>query len=341
VVLDSLGLTVLLSLLVGMVYEAIGSAADARRMPRIGTRYNIGGGVKLNLFCSGAAGPTVIFESGLGSPGYSWYKVQPEVAKFSRACWYDRAGYGWSDPANTPRTSEQIARELHALLGASGIAPPYVLVAHSFGGYNARMFHSFYPLEVAGIVLVDSSHEDQMSRMPETLRRQWDRERENYRAIPFLINIGLVRLMRLVERFPVAPPSVTGPDRAILEYLMFQPKLFRAAFEEMGYFGNKSAAQVRGSGDLGNLPLELLVATRPEPGDDAAYVRVWNEELQPALAKLSTRSHLTRLDCGHMIPYDRPDAVIAATRSVVETARTDRLLCRRATLPEEPPRHLR
>jgi pimeloyl-ACP methyl ester carboxylesterase len=77
------------------------------------------------------------------------------------ACWYDRAGYGWSDPAPGDRTSADIAEDLHKLLRAASVAPPYVLVDHSFGGFNVRVFASQWREETAGLVLVDSASENQ------------------------------------------------------------------------------------------------------------------------------------------------------------------------------------
>lgn len=132
-----------LLLLAGFVYEQIGEWRDRRDFPQVGRSIDIGGR-SLNLFCSGAGSPTVVFDSGSGQPGYSWILVQPEVAKLARACWYDRAGYGWSDPATGVRTSADIADDLHKLLRAAGIAPPYVLDGHSFGGFNVRVFSNRY-----------------------------------------------------------------------------------------------------------------------------------------------------------------------------------------------------
>jgi pimeloyl-ACP methyl ester carboxylesterase len=102
--------------------------------------------------------PTVVFESGMGASCLSWTLVQPAVAEFCRAVSYDRAGHGWSDGAHEPRTAQQIAQELRALLEVAGVRGPYVLVAHSFGGYVSRAFAHLYRSEVVGMVLVDSIH---------------------------------------------------------------------------------------------------------------------------------------------------------------------------------------
>ena len=125
------------------------------------------GGYNLYVNCRGFGAPTVVLDAGLGVASDSWVLVQPEVAEFTRVCIYDRAGVGQSDVGPQPRTSKQIATELHALLNHSGVEPPYVLVGHSFGGLNMRMYASAYPDEVAGMVLVDASHEDWDARIRE------------------------------------------------------------------------------------------------------------------------------------------------------------------------------
>ena len=111
----------------------------------------------------------MVLDAGLGVPAHGWKPVQPAVAKFARVCSYDRVGYGWSDAGPMPRTSSEIAKELHALLAAAGEKPPYILVGHSFGGFNVRVFNGAYPNDVAGMVLVDASHEDQESIIPKVL----------------------------------------------------------------------------------------------------------------------------------------------------------------------------
>jgi pimeloyl-ACP methyl ester carboxylesterase len=126
--------------LAGASYEALAFRADTKRFPRPGRLVDIGK-FKLNLHCIGEGSPTVVPESGLTDSLDSWIRVQPGIARFARVCSYDRAGYGYSDPGPMPRTSDQIASELHAALQSAGEKPPYLLVGHSFGGYNVRVFN--------------------------------------------------------------------------------------------------------------------------------------------------------------------------------------------------------
>src|SRR5579864_863649 len=118
------------------------------------------GGFRLNLYCMGSGSPTVVFDSGWGDWAPAWSKVQPEIAKWTRACSYDRAGAGFSDPGPMPRTSVRIAGELRTALHNAGIDGPYILVGSAFGGDNVRTFADLYMGEVAGLVLIDADPTD-------------------------------------------------------------------------------------------------------------------------------------------------------------------------------------
>jgi pimeloyl-ACP methyl ester carboxylesterase len=118
------------------------------------------GGRRLFLSSSGKGSPTVILEVGLGDISSAWNNIQRSVARFARVCTYDRAGLGRSDPAPTPRTCHDMVLDLHTLLVNARVSPPYVLVGHSFGGMNVRLYASLYPQEIAGMVLVDAVHEE-------------------------------------------------------------------------------------------------------------------------------------------------------------------------------------
>jgi len=125
------GLVILLAC-VGAAYQGIGKWRDARRFPK--GRIVQAGEIKMNIDCTGTGSPIVILEQGGGMRAAGWMKVQPQMARFTRVCSYDRAGYGWSDPGPMPRTIPRMANALKALLDASGEKSPYVMVAASLGG---------------------------------------------------------------------------------------------------------------------------------------------------------------------------------------------------------------
>lgn len=323
---------------VGACYQAIETSADARRFPQEGKSISLGpsfGGLTLNLNCQGQGGPTVILDSGLGVPAVGWDRVQAEAAKFTRVCSYDRAGYGWSGATTAPRTSTQIVKELHALLGAANEKGPYVLVGHSFGGFNVRVYNGQFPGEVAGMVLVDASHEDQVRRMPAAFKEFMKKSSEDMKRqkslAPLLIRFGVARFS---QRNVQTSPGVSKDFAEEMRYLQLQPKFIDATVGEMGSF-DASADEVRASGDLGDKPLIVLTAgknvdaSQLPPGlpkkDMDDFRATWVNELQVKEAQLSTQGKRIMVpDSDHMIPFERPDAIVSAIREVCEAADTPR-----------------
>ena len=146
------------SILMIGILTAVGCAAANDVPSPTGQLIDIGGR-KLHIHCTGNGAPTVIIENGGAAFSFDWELVQPEVTRFTRTCTYDRAGYAWSDVGPEFDTFNQAVHDLHTLLDRAGIAGPYVLVGHSFGGLLVRFYQATYPKDVVGMVLVDSSHE--------------------------------------------------------------------------------------------------------------------------------------------------------------------------------------
>jgi pimeloyl-ACP methyl ester carboxylesterase len=162
-----IGVLVLCAGICGQCTLAQRRATDVRQSPGSENLVDVGGR-RLYVKCSGEARngiPVVVMDAGMGNASDVWSLVQPNVAQFARVCSYDRAGMGKSDRASQAHTSNDIVNDLHYLLTNAGINPPYVLVGHSLGGMNARLYASKYPNEVVGMVLVDSAHEDENDRM--------------------------------------------------------------------------------------------------------------------------------------------------------------------------------
>ena len=191
------GLTVLavLALVVGITFQSLASRRYLQGNSPPGILTNVGEH-KLHLFCVGDGRPTVVFDTGLGLSLQTWRRVQPQIGELTRACSYDRAGYGWSDAGPEPRTSARIVSELSMLLENADVSSPYILVGHSFGGLNVRLFASTFPECVAGLVLVDGSHEGQLEVLPELPAAI----RFLTRLAPVLTRIGVPRLMVLLQR---------------------------------------------------------------------------------------------------------------------------------------------
>ena len=319
----SLCVLAILLALAGASYQAIETRRDARRFPEGGRLVDVGG-YRLLINCTGAGSPTVILESGWGDVSIEWRTVQPEIAKFSRVCSYDRAGYGGSDAGPLPRTSLRIATELHTLLRNAGEMPPYVLVGHSFGGYNVRVFNGLYPDEVAGIVLADATQEDQYQLLPKAwvaisaavLKHSERLERYSF----FVVHLGIGRLMLRAQG---------GSDDGA--YLILQSKYLRARTSELREIRG-SAEQARAADHISDKPLIVLTATENtdttlsgglSKQDFEAFQRIWVDDLQMRLAHLSTRGRRIMVSrSGHDIPSDRPDSIVNAVREVRAAAPT-------------------
>ena len=133
--------------------------ADAMYM-QPGKLFRASDGAQLNFYCTGNGSPAVVFDSGFGDWAPAWSVVQPRIAKFTRACSYDRAGSGFSGPATGPMTIDRIATELYSALKAGGIAGPYILVGAASGGNHSRAFADLFPRDTAGLVLLDADASD-------------------------------------------------------------------------------------------------------------------------------------------------------------------------------------
>src|SRR6266508_2309430 len=142
-------------LLIGYIYEPIAEAADAKAYPPPGQLVDIGG-YRLHINCTGTGSPTAVIEAGLGDWSTTWGGyVQPEVAKTTRVCTYDRAGMGWSEAGPLPRDAAQFAKALPTLLHTAHLPGPYPMVGHSLGGFGVRVFVHDYASEIAGVVLIE------------------------------------------------------------------------------------------------------------------------------------------------------------------------------------------
>jgi pimeloyl-ACP methyl ester carboxylesterase len=246
-----------------------------------------------------------------------WQRVQAEISAFTRVCSYDRAGYGHSDAGPLPRTSSQISSELHDLLREAGERPPFILVGHSFGGYNVRVFNGHYPSEVAGMVLADAPQEDEYELFPPAwkqfsadLLNRWEGQA---RWMPLQITFGIARLKY---------GRLLGKDA----YLILQAKYLQARASELKEI-QVSAAQARLSGALGDKPLIVLTAVKQDdalknavsPDDFAHFQEIWVRILQPRLVQLSSRGkQVTLSDVGHDIPGEHPEAIVDAVREIYD-----------------------
>jgi len=301
---------------IGAIYQAIATERDERAYPPPGHLVNVGG-YSLHINCVGEGSPTVILESALGAMSAHWVRVQQVVAETTRVCAYDRAGMGWSEPGPEPRDARQISSELHTLLKDADTEGPYVLVGHSYGGLYARMYAARYPNEVAGVVLVDSSHPEQFTRSPEG-RAMYEQIRRLGAVIPFLTRLGVTRLFNVYPAHPDLPPQ----QRAQIEAFNSSTRQVATTVAEFRATP-ETTAQVRSTGTLGDKPLAVISA-----GEQSSS---WLE-LQDELAALSSDSihHVVEGATHESLLYESRDAQVtgAAILEVVEVVRNDEPLAR-------------
>jgi pimeloyl-ACP methyl ester carboxylesterase len=301
--------------IVGAGSERVAESRDARRYPAVGHRVSIGPR-QLNIHCEGSGAPTVVYESGKQIPGFFWTPIVARTSAFARSCWYDRAGMGWSDPAPAPRTAKEIAADLHALLHAAGERPPYVLVAHSLGGFYARVFNGLYRDEVGGFVLIDPASEDIATRMRSTPRRKPPLSPAGMARVAKTLGfLGIPRLLSAPT--PPRPPSWSASDWRELNALEQEPHAIVANSGEGPY--QSLGDEARAAGGFGSTPVLVLSA-----GHDALPPDALEEKLtiHRELAAGSTNGRAVVIEqSGHFIPLEFPDTVVWAVRDVVERLR--------------------
>lgn len=294
-------------MLVGYIYESLAEVSDAKTYPPPGQLVDVGG-YRLHINCTGTGSPTVVIDAGWGDWSTGWGFVQPEMAKTTRVCTYDRAGTGWSEAGPLPRDAVQYAKELHTLLQNAGIPGPYVMVGHSLGGFPVRVFVHDYASEIAGIVLIDSMTPQQFTPSPTEVQSPSDSQPQPFSLPAVLARFGVVRL--LAKPLGLAP--LTAPDEKAYYSRLVRPQNVQAYISE-GQGMTAAGAEASAVKTFGDLPLIVLTARLNKmPG--------WQEG-QTELLQLSSNSLQLFADSDHNIQFEKPDAAVAAIARMVEQIR--------------------
>jgi pimeloyl-ACP methyl ester carboxylesterase len=302
---------------------------ESRRERRLTDGYSPPGAMisigthRLHMYCQGTGSPPVLLEAGSGLAYTNWHEVQDGLTPITTTCSYDRSGLGWSETGPTKPSANQAAAELDALLEASGIAGPWILVGHSLGGLYASQVLNLHPERVAALVLLDSPHERLYERSPLFMELVTPRLRD--RLAPVLLRLGFHRRSR-----PEVPES--DPTWVARELHATAKHLGRANAEWWAI--PASARQVADSlAPWGDTPVLVMQAGRPfypETWSDSAVAAMGIEAGQREIAARSTRGEYRLLDeSGHGIPWEHPEEVIEAVSSLVVELRTSGRSARR------------
>lgn len=317
-------------LLAGVASAAPGDDMYARPGKRVAAS-----GTRLNLYCIGDGSPAVVFDSGWEDWAPVWTLVQPEVAKWTRACSYDRAGAGFSDAGAMPRTSVQIADELHAVLSAASIKGPYVLVGHAFGGDNVRTFAARYTRETAGLVLVEADvggpneHQGDLKRIAE-LRECRDAVAAGKPLPPLPARPGRPPRSCAQQFFRGLPEAMWSPElnAKLMELAQTKVALYDAFISEMEQMPADEAYLQANSHSLGSRPMRVLSTGYHgvHSLDPAHPLTAEQEQYQDGVARgqakwLELSSNAKQLftdKSSEYLPFDQPQFVIDAIREVYE-----------------------
>ncbi|MYM37452.1 alpha/beta fold hydrolase [Duganella sp. FT94W] len=295
---------------------------------------DVGGGRKMNLYCSGAGAPTVVFDGPAGDAGWAWYRVQPEVAKHTRACIFDRAGFGFSDPSPQPNTADSVASDLHKLLSAAGEKGPYIMVGNSLGGANVQVYTYRHPQLVKGLVLVEAQHEDETERLDKVsggkIKQFYAMVAGQDKYCLDAAERGFDKDSEKQKQCIGEPLQNYGPQlgAAILASEL-KPSYWRAKSAEYNAMSTSDAQLRKLRRPFGDIPVLVLtrsvspyaVPGQPQSTANKAF-EAENVLIQKSFTTLSPRGTQRIVPgAGHAIQADKPEAVVNAVLEVLKQVR--------------------
>jgi pimeloyl-ACP methyl ester carboxylesterase len=299
----------------GAAYQWIATWRTERKHPAPGELIEVGGH-RLHIHSRGTGNPAVVLDAGLSGASYDWETVATGIAQFTRVCTYDRAGYGWSDPGPRPRTSQRAVEELRALLQKADVKTPFILLAHSWAGINARLYASEYPDDIASLILVDSLNTDllpdneplgQVSKLFEFLN--WTACFGTPRfAIPRFINA------------PLNDPPALEFRRAMLSRTKSAQVIYDELTGQSNWLNVRSATK-----HLGDKPVVVISRLIEEAdcvGDAGEGNRQWLKDQEALLGISKNSRRIIAKTQDHNIQFSEPNLIVDTVRGMVESMRS-------------------
>ena len=330
-----------LAVLFGVAAEKSTHAADAAAAPYYQAHHlvEIPGGRKLNLYCVGSGSPVVIFDYGWGGPPTAWEHIQPAIGRLTTACTYDRAGYGFSDAGPLPRDTSALVTDLHQLLEAAHLKPPYVFVGHSLAGLNGALFADRYLGQMAGMVLVDPAfaHQDEKFNAIPGVKEKFAASAPDYAECIAVAKSGqLPTDAKRVEDCLDRDPHDDATARAVKDQWDMSVDHWNTLKSE-----DESGKLFSRGGDIdgaeldaarrnwGDLPLIVLTSSdKHYAGFPEKQIRTMSALWKSGHDELASRSirgrNIVVPGSDHYIQLDHPDAVIQAIKQVLKMAAEDR-----------------
>lgn len=309
-----------LLLILGYGYQIFSEMQDKKAFPADGQMVWVNNSA-YHIHCIGIGSPTVILEQGLGHAAIFWRDLHEQLGRVTRTCAYDRAGLGFSQPLVNSLTAPEVAQHLHNLLNRVGIVDDLILAGWSAGGIYVRSYYQQFPEKVKGMILIDSSHEQQSFRLPGTIPSDWEINIDHFKWM-----FGIHRFNGFIEPMIAmnfekiaAAPSTLIKIRSVYNTVS---QNVTATNEYLAFAQDSS--QKQGPQSLADLPLTVISAGRSfaETEEELAKNKIW-EEMQIELAQLSSNSkRIIAHESGHGIPFEQPAIIVDSVTDLVTTVRS-------------------
>jgi pimeloyl-ACP methyl ester carboxylesterase len=317
------GLLIVLVLLIfaGVVYETLAESAVADQYPAPGQIVEVNGR-NMHTQCLGEGSPTIILDAGQGGWSSDWAYYMTQLSADNHVCAYDRAGYGWSDPADDDRSPQDAADDLAAMLSAAQIKPPYLLVGFSHAGLANRLFAAQHADQMAGLLLIDPATEFDKELMSPELIQQQQAAVSMFQGFGFAAKTGLLRLLGTQNMAGSAPFISTDPANPDVYYTFISdPQWWKTSVQEfVSGLDDDNLKMVRGGGTIPEIPLIIIGSDLLDAGDNPAMdgLQEARHETLIALAAQSGQGQFIVAEGStHNIPQDRPDVILESVATVL------------------------